>query len=209
MAWAISVEEGAGSRSGATSDQRPAPAGGPRRVSRPGWGRARLERFDARRGTRSGPNVSLVISPAHTRSQSAVSRTASSAVPAAAEISGQNDAPARANCSRIASCNGPSGGSGSTTEAASSLTRSRKKRRTASVVGSERARTRPDELAGRAQLVEHRGAVALDARGQHVALQHRHRDGDALELLDRLDEACRCHGGPGRSRARRPGSERT
>ena len=37
--------------------------------------------FDARRGTRSGPKVSLVISPAHTRSHNAVRSTASSAVP--------------------------------------------------------------------------------------------------------------------------------
>ena len=56
------------------------------------------------------------------------------------------------------------------------------------VVGAERARAGPHQLAGRAELVEHRGPVALDARGQHVALEHRHRDRDALELLDRLDE---------------------
>ena len=51
MAWAASVGAGAGSSSGATRLQRPAPAGGPMRVSRPGRGR-RAGCHGGRRGHR-------------------------------------------------------------------------------------------------------------------------------------------------------------
>src|SRR3954453_20001561 len=99
-AWATSVEVGAarpglGTRHGATDAHRPAPAGGPRRDSRPGRGRPRraaapeppvapLAPDDDRRPdgaatkARSGASESLVTSPAHTRSHSAVSTVGSS-----------------------------------------------------------------------------------------------------------------------------------
>ncbi|GIU89959.1 MAG: hypothetical protein KatS3mg010_1058 [Acidimicrobiia bacterium] len=73
------------------------------------------------------------------------------------------------------------------------------------VVRAERARAHPDELAGGAQLVEHRRSVPLDARGQHVTLEHRRGDGDALELLDRVDE--RVESAPGRADALPRGQE--
>ena len=68
-------------------DPRPAASGGPRAVSRPGRPRRAPEpepegRFQRR--ARSGANVSLVTSPAHTRSQSASSISRSDPPPAAA-----------------------------------------------------------------------------------------------------------------------------
>ena len=71
--------------SGATSDQRPAASGGPSAVSRPGRPTVRRPPLPVRfqRSARSGANVSLVTSPAQTRSHSA-SRTSRSEVPRAA-----------------------------------------------------------------------------------------------------------------------------
>ena len=56
------------------------------------------------------------------------------------------------------------------------------------VVGTERTRADPDDLARGAQLVEHRGPVTLDPGGEDVAFEHRRGDRDTLELLERLDE---------------------
>ena len=133
--------------------------------------------------------MSLVTSPAHTRSHSAVSSTASSAVPAAATRSGQNGR-ARGRELLRGSRRAParSGGSGSVTDDASSLHAVAEEQADPAVVGAERARAGPHELARRAQLVEHRGPVALDAHGEHVAFEHRHRDRDTLQLLERLDQ---------------------
>ena len=58
----------------------------------------------------------------------------------------------------------------------------------AAVVGAERARAGPHDFARRAEFVEHRRPVAVDARGQHVAFEHRHRDREALQLFERLEE---------------------
>ena len=62
------------------------------------------------RNARIGAIVSLVTSPAQTRSHSAESTMRSSGTPAAASSSGQNDAPRSRRCSRSASWTGPSGG---------------------------------------------------------------------------------------------------
>ena len=56
------------------------------------------------------------------------------------------------------------------------------------VVGAERARADPDELARRAQLVEHARAVAVDARRQHVALEDGSGNRHPLQLLECLDQ---------------------
>ena len=58
----------------------------------------------------------------------------------------------------------------------------------ASVVGTERPRADPDDLAGRAQFVEHRSPVTLDPGREDVAFEHRRGDRDTLQLLERLDE---------------------
>ena len=139
-------------------------------------------------GTRSGPNVSLVTSPAHTRSHSAVSSTASSAVPAAATRSGQNDAPARSKlvADRVVQ-SGPSAARADHRRR-EQLDPVAEEQADAAVVGAERARADPHQLARRAQLVEHRRAVAVDPRREHVALEHRRRDRDALQLFDRFDQ---------------------
>ena len=74
---------------GSTSDQRPAASGGPSAVRRPGRPRrAPAPEPDGRfqRSARSGANVSLVTSPAQTRSHSASSISRSEPPPAAAWI---------------------------------------------------------------------------------------------------------------------------
>ena len=74
---------GAGERCGASNDQRPAPAGGPMRVRRPGRGRPRgaVDERDVvvppDSTARNGASESLVTSPAHTRSHKAASSSAS------------------------------------------------------------------------------------------------------------------------------------
>ena len=100
----------------ATRDHRPAPAGGPTRVSRPGRGRppprpvVERRREAAPTAARSGFSVSFVTSPAHTRSHRAAStfRSDASASPTAATAlatsCGQNDAPRSARCRRSATC---------------------------------------------------------------------------------------------------------
>src|SRR3954471_9982750 len=99
-AWATSVEVGAarpgmGTRNAATDDHRPAPAGGPRRESRPGRGRPRRAAApeplaeprapdddrrpdEAATKARSAASEWLVTSPAHTRSHSAARTVGSS-----------------------------------------------------------------------------------------------------------------------------------
>src|SRR5213078_2464328 len=96
------------------------------------------------------------------RSHNPVSTTCSFAVPAALTRSGQNDAPDARRRARIASWTSPSGRSAD---------------------GAD-----PHELACRAELVEHRGPIAVDARGQHVSFEDRRGNRDTLQLLDRLNE---------------------
>ena len=114
-AWSRSVAVGriASAASGATSDQRPAASGGPSAVSRPGRPRPRAPPLPVRfqRSARSGANVSLVTSPAHTRSHSA-SRTSRSFEPRAGRRTGRGRTRRRAppRWSRIARWSGSSGG---------------------------------------------------------------------------------------------------
>ena len=57
------------------------------------------------------------------------------------------------------------------------------------VVGAERACADPDELARRAQLVEHARPVAVDACRQHVALENGGGNRHALQLFEGLDQS--------------------
>ena len=126
MACAATVLVGAGSNNGATRLQRPAPAGGPMRFSRPGRGR---ERGMLRAGAlvlapcntaRSGASESLVTWPAHTRSHNAANVSPSVALGVAMRTCPQKLAPRSANCERMASWTAPVGGSGCSMAGASS-----------------------------------------------------------------------------------------
>ena len=133
--------------------------------------------------------MSLVTSPAHTRSHSAVSTTRSSGgTRRPATRSGQNDAPAPARRARSASCTGPSGRPVLDRAGREQADAVAEVQADAPVVGTERPRADPDDLAGRAQFVEHRRPVALDPGRQDVAFEHRRGDRDTLQLLERLDE---------------------
>ena len=162
-ACARSVGAGAGCRSPATSDHRPAPAGGPVRRSAPGLGvcPGRVVRIFAeapRTNDRSGARVSFVTSPAQTRSHSAARRRRSSAVPAAVTSSDQNDAPRSARWRRSASCTSPSGGLGGRLgEQRGSI--GAEDERDAAVVGGERPRADPGHVAARHEGVEVRGTI--------------------------------------------------
>ena len=96
--------------------------------------------------------------------------------------------PARRSRSRIASWISPSGAPSTAGRRREQPHAVAEEQPDPTVVGAERARADPDELARRAQLVEHARPVAVDARGQHVAFEHRRRDRDALQLFERLDE---------------------
>ena len=80
-AWACSRSVAVTPSTGSTSDQRPAASGGPSAVRRPARGRrgpaAREPSGRFQRSARSGAKVSLVTSPAHTRSHSASSTSRS------------------------------------------------------------------------------------------------------------------------------------
>ena len=78
----------------------------------------------------------------------------------------------------------------------------------ATVVGTECTGADPDELAGRAQLVEHARPVAVDPGGQHVAFEHRRRDRHTLQLLERLDQRVGAAPAATRRPATRAGSGR-
>ena len=56
------------------------------------------------------------------------------------------------------------------------------------IVGPDRVDPTPDELSGRTQLVEIRRRVVAYPLAQHVALEHRRRDGRPLKLLDGLEQ---------------------
>ena len=210
MACAHSVAAGRGSSAGATSDQRPAPAGGPSRDSRPTSGRRTDPLRGLRRDARTGAKVSLVTSPYHTRSHNALSSSVSDGLPVAASRSYQNEPPP-ASASRTRSCR-PSRRVGRAHDG-----RREQPQPIAEVEPDapgiiERAGTGPHHLAGRAELVEHRRPVVGDACREHVAFEDRGRDREPLELLDcrdeRVDAAARCATPcqPGRKRTNASGS---
>ena len=166
--------------------QRPAP-GGARRPERqrpvPGVASA----FDRERGSdsaRSGAKVSFVTSPAQTRSHSASSSSSSLRASAtAARSCGKNDAPRRWRCcaDRVVDRSRWPVLAGARALASRS-TRSRRIERDPPVVAAERAAPDPDDLAGRAELVEQARRVAGHAGRQHVALEDRCGKRHALEL---------------------------
>ena len=110
--------------------------------------------------------MSFVTSPAHTRSHSAREHRRSSAVPGGRDAGrARTTRRARPRCSRIASCDRPSGGSSGRRAAQGSRSLVAEEQRDAAVVGAERARADPHELARRAELVEVGGPVPATRAG--------------------------------------------
>ena len=204
------VEPLGGARDGAadsqiplpTRDHRPAASGGPSEVSRPARGVRVLDERAGRfqRSARSGAKVSLVTSPAQTRSHKRVQDLA---------LGGRADDRARTG---RPSCRGLDGaeerGAAGPEVFADRLVERRFRRRRgvrdlareqelaagavkdhSAVVAAQAAVAHPRHLPERAQLVEQARLVTRNARRQHVPLQHGSGNRHARQLVDDLGQA--------------------
>ena len=137
-------------------------------------------------GERSGANASLVASPAHTRSHSAVLQLLGRE---AADVGQQVGEEARR---RPAAARGRPRGPAPTARSPALRRRADQRRVVAEVQrhaagpAPERARADPHDLARRAQLVQPRGRVGAGAARQHVALPHLQRQRQPLERHEHL-----------------------
>ena len=170
----------------------PAASGGPSVARRPGRGR-RSPPGRFQRSARSGAKVSFVTSPAQARSHSA-SRTSRSEPPPAAANRSPVERGAAPGQPRPGSPRGAVRPAGPRPRAATRRgppaggRPARPEERDPPVVAAQRPATDPGDLAEGAELVEEPRLVARDPGRQHVALEHRRRDGDAGQLVDHLGE---------------------
>ena len=169
-------------------------------MSRPGRGRLVFGavRFGLPASNdRSGASESLVTSPAHTRSQSASSSSASVASFVAPRSSDQKLAPRCPRCSRTASWMRPDGGSTGSVDGSRSACLIAEEQANASVSSADRSRADPYDIARGAQRVEVRGRVPAQPRREHVGLERRRDDRRALQLPEHFDQTVDAVARPG------------
>ena len=192
-ACARSVAAGAGCRSPATSDHRPAPAGGPARRSAPGRGRCPGRVGPDLRGGASdeGPERRERVVrdlagpdevPERGEEQALVGRAGGGD-----ELRPERRARARPDGCGCASCTSPSGGSAGGCREQRRRVRAEHER-DAAVVGAEGSGADPGHVAAGHERVEVGGPVAADPAGEDVGLEDRRGHGRALEPGDRVGE---------------------